>query len=223
MNILIADDALMSRTLLQAALKSWGYAVTAVGDGQAALAVLSGAGAPKLAILDWMMPGLSGVEVCRRLREGPGVDTPYVILLTARTDKADVVTGLEYGADDYITKPFDRAELKARLQVGERVVDLQRRLADQARALEEALTHVRQLQGLLPICTYCKKVRDDQNYWQQVESFVADRSAIHFSHCICPDCWNTEVVSQLQQMNTATGETAVPKPHRMTCSAAEKK
>jgi CheY-like chemotaxis protein len=214
MNIVVADDDLIPRTLLRAILQGWGYEVTAVADGEAALAALSGPAAPKLAILDWMMPGLSGIEVCGRLRAEACADPTYVILLTARTEKADVVAGLEHGADDYITKPFDRAELKARLQVGERVVGLQRSLTNRVHELEEALNQVKQLQGLLPICSYCKKVRDDHNYWQQVESYVADRSALNFSHCICPDCWNKEVVAQIREMDADAGGKDVQKPRR---------
>jgi phosphoserine phosphatase RsbU/P len=215
MSILIADDDTIPRTLLQATLKGWGYSVVAVADGQAALDALSAPDAPRLAILDWMMPKLSGIEVCRLLREAARIDPVYVILLTARTDKADIVAGLENGADDYITKPFDRAELKARLQVGERVGLLQRSLARRVRDLEEALTQVQQLQGLLPICSYCKKVRDDGNYWQQVESYIAQRSSVNFSHCICPDCWNKEVVSQMHPVDED-----LPKPQMVNSAPA---
>src|SRR5262249_57910928 len=98
------------------------------------------------------------------------------------------VTGLQSGANDYVTKPFDRAELQARVCVGKSVVELQRSLALRVRELEDALSQVRQLQGLLPICCYCKKIRDDRNYWQQVETYVGDHSAARFSHAICPDC-----------------------------------
>ena len=202
MNILIADDDLVPRAMLQATLRGWGYGVTAVADGETALEVLIGPDAPKLAILDWMMPGLTGIDVCQRLREAQLDQPTYVILLTARNAKADIVAGLEHGADDYITKPFDRNELRARLQVGHRIVTLQRSVACRIRELEEALAQVTQLQGLLPICSYCKKIRDDQNYWQQVEGYIAARSDVNFSHCICPDCWNREVVAQLHEMKS---------------------
>jgi DNA-binding response OmpR family regulator len=177
--------------------------VKAASDGLGALAIVEGAPLPELAVLDWMMPGMDGPEVCRRLRGRPDGAGLYIILLTAKTAREDIVTGLEAGADDYITKPFDRDELKARLRVGERVVDLQRRLADRVRALEDALANVRQLQGLLPICSYCKKVRDDSNYWQQVEQYMADRTDLQFSHSICPSCYEQHVKPELDALRRA--------------------
>ncbi len=197
MKVLMAEDDAVSRRVLETILVKLGYSVTAVSDGAAAWDLLQRPDAPKLAILDWMMPGLDGVDVCRRLREHPTAEPTYVILLTAKADKNSVVVGLDSGADDYLTKPFDREELRARLQVGKRVIELQKTLAERVRTLEDSLTQVRQLQGLMPICGYCKKIRDDQNYWQQVEIYIAARSNANFSHSICPDCFQTEVAPQL--------------------------
>jgi DNA-binding response OmpR family regulator len=161
---------------------------------------LQGDDAPSLAILDWMMPGMDGLELCRRIRKMPNSTPPYLILLTAKGRRADLVTGLEAGANDYVTKPFNREELRARVQVGVRMVELQQNLADRVKALEEALARVKQLQGLLPICSYCKKIRDDQNYWQQVESYIAEHSQAQFSHSICPDCYEKLVKPELDQL-----------------------
>ena len=218
MNILIADDDVIPRTLLQATLTGWGYRVTSVADGQSALDALCGPAPPTVAILDWMMPLIPGIEVCRRMRAHGAPIPTFVILLTARNQVSDIVAGLENGADDYITKPFDRAELKARLQVGQRVVALQRTLAGRVRELEDALTQVKQLQGLLPICCYCKKIRDDMNYWQQVEGYIAARAEVNFSHCICPDCWKKEVVSQLQEANRTSSDPVSAQPGAMHCA-----
>jgi CheY-like chemotaxis protein len=170
MRVLIAEDNLTSRRALEMHLVEWGYEVVSTADGTEAWEVFQSPDPPRLAVLDWMMPQMDGVEVCRRVRSRPTAEPPYIVLLTARADSTDVVAGLESGADDYLTKPVERAELRARLQAGRRVVDLQSSLAARVRELESALSRVKQLQRLLPICCYCKKVRGDENYWQQVEA-----------------------------------------------------
>lgn len=189
MRILIAEDDAVSRTMLGATLQKWGYEVVVAVDGAEAWEALASESPPQLAILDWMMPEMDGLEVCRRARQSPGATQPYLILLTARLGKRDVVEGLEAGADDFMTKPFDRDELRARLRVGERMLGLKNSLADRVCELETALARVRQLQGLLPICSYCKKIRNDRNYWQQVESYIAEHTEAIFSHGICPECY----------------------------------
>ena len=200
MRVLIAEDDSISRLLLEATLKRWGYDVVVTVDGTDAWTVLGGEEAPRLVILDWMMPGLDGIEVCRRVRALGGPTPPYVILLTAKGQREDVVAGLEAGADDYVTKPFDRAELRARLQTGTRIVELQRSLAERVRALEEALGQIKALRGLLPICAYCKKIRSDRDYWQEVEGYISEHSAAQFSHSICPECYERVVRPELDQM-----------------------
>lgn len=188
MKILLADDDDVTRMKLTAALTRFGYEVLSAADGEAAWEVLQQPDAPRLALLDWMMPGLAGVEVCRRVRALAGPRPPYLILLTGRQDTESVVTGLHAGADDYVSKPFQMDELRARLDVGVRVIDMQERLAERVRELEEALAHIKQLQGILPICSYCKKVRNDKNYWQQVDGYISEHTDVLFSHGICPEC-----------------------------------
>jgi len=188
MKVLIAEDDPVSRRLLQAALIKWGYEVTVSTNGKEAWEVLQAPNAPSLLILDWLMPELDGVEVCRQARQVAALKSAYIILLTSRGSKDDIVQGLEAGADDYVTKPFDHGELRARVQVGSRVVKLQTALADRVQELEEAIANVKQLQGLLPICCYCKKIRDDGNYWHRVESYITGHANVRFSHGICPDC-----------------------------------
>lgn len=195
--VLIAEDDLVSRTVLDRTLKKWGYDVVVTFDGQAAWDALKQDGAPSLAIVDWMMPGLEGPEVCRRVRALARPVPTYMILLTAKGGSDDIVSGLEAGADDYVAKPFDQQELRSRLRVGERVVALQQGLADRIHELETALGQVKQLKGLLPICAYCKSVRDDRNYWQRVETYVSAHSDARFSHGICPDCWKGVVEPEL--------------------------
>jgi phosphoserine phosphatase RsbU/P len=189
MKILIAEDDPVSRVFLQVTLVKWGYEVVVACDGNQAWEALQ-SDPPSIAILDWMMPGIDGAEVCRRARAVQTSTPVYIILLTAKTEKKDVVEGLDAGADDYLTKPFDRQELRARVAVGLRIAELQKNLADRVVELEGALSKVKQLQGLLPICSYCKKIRDDQNYWQQVDSYIGKHSDIAFSHSICPTCYD---------------------------------
>jgi len=196
--ILIADDDAVSRHMLEATLQKLGYVTVVAGNGAEAWTLLQDEDAPRLAILDWMMPGMDGPEVCRRARAAPRTPPPYIILLTTRDSRADVVAGLDAGADDYMAKPFDREELRARVGVGVRMVELQQSLADRLRDLEDALARVKQLQGLLPICSYCKKIRDDGNYWNQVETYISAHSGAQFSHGICPDCFEKFVRPQLE-------------------------
>jgi DNA-binding response OmpR family regulator len=199
MRILVAEDQSVSRHILVANLCKWGYNVTAVEDGTRAWAALQADEAPQLVILDWLMPGMDGIEICRQIRQSPRTRPMYLILLTARRGQEDKIQGLQAGADDYITKPFNREELRARVQVGIRVLELQGALAQRVRELEAALSRVKTLQGLLPICSYCKKIRDDRNYWQQVEGYISDHSEAQFSHGICPECYARFVQPELDR------------------------
>ena len=194
MKILVAEDDAVTRKILAVTLERLGWDVVTASDGLAAwqaLETLKGKDAPELVVLDWMMPGLEGIEICRRLRATAGFEFVYVILLTSRGDKRDLSEGLAAGANDYITKPFDPVELEARVRVGERMVNLQRSLAARVTEWEAALGEVRALQGLLPICSYCKKVRNEANYWEQVDSYLASHSAVTLTHGICPSCLET--------------------------------
>ena len=174
MRILIADDDRASTMMLRRTLEGWGFDVVVAHDGTAAWQRIAGDEPPSMAIIDWMMPGLDGITLCRRLRAASGRPPLYVILLTARTSRKDLVAGLEAGADDYLTKPFDPDELRARIHVGQRTLGL---IAD-----------VRRLTGLLPICSYCKRIRSDEDYWEQIESYLADHTSAVFSHGVCPSC-----------------------------------
>jgi two-component system, cell cycle response regulator len=142
MRILIADDSIVSRHLLDATLRKWGYEVVVACDGVEAWNVLQAEQAPKLAILDWVMPGLTGPEVCRRVRENAKDKETYtyILLLTSKSLKEDLVEGMEAGADDYVTKPFDQHELKARLRAGTRIIDLERELVAAREELREQAT-----------------------------------------------------------------------------------
>lgn len=141
MRVLIAEDDLTSRTMLEGVLKKWGYAPVVTSDGQSAWQELQGQDPPRLVILDWNMPGIDGLEVCRKLRQTPDSNLTYVILLTARGAKSDIVAGLDAGANDYISKPYDIDELHARIGVGQRMVELQAELKNARDALAYEARH----------------------------------------------------------------------------------
>jgi diguanylate cyclase (GGDEF)-like protein len=141
MRVLIAEDDFTSRNILTAILKKWGYDPVVTNDGAAAWDVLQRPDAPKLVLLDWNMPGMEGLEVCRRLSDNDSSNPPYVILLTGREEKGDIVQGLRAGANDYIAKPYDNEELQARIGVGRRMLELQASLVDARDALEHLAMH----------------------------------------------------------------------------------
>jgi DNA-binding response OmpR family regulator len=190
--ILIADDDRMSTLMLSRSLEQWGFEAIVANDGAAAWDHIAGDQPPALAILDWMMPGIDGIELCRRIRTTPPRSPVYVILLTARTSREDLIAGLEAGADDYLTKPFDPDELRARIHVGRRTIGL--------------MANIKRLTGLLPICSYCKRIRSDHDYWEQVESYIADHTDALFSHGICPACL-TKVMNELDAAEAPLRET----------------
>jgi DNA-binding response OmpR family regulator len=202
MRLLIADDDRVARQILAQTLKRWGFNVTAVSDGAEAWTVLQAADQPMLAILDWMMPQMNGTDVLRRVRLQRPLANLYLILLTALESRRDVIAGLDAGADDYMVKPFDPDELRARVQVGVRVLSLQERLGARVNELQAALANVKQLHGLLPICSYCKRIRGDDQYWQQVEGYIGANSDAQFSHCICPACF-ADISNQLDKYSAA--------------------
>ena len=188
MEILVAEDDKTSRRLLEVSLARSGYGVVSVEDGREAWEILQRPDPPRLVILDWMMPGRDGIDVCRELRSQQRDAYIYVMLVTTKTRAADIVAGLEAGADDYLTKPYDPHELRCRVANGARILALQAELAGKIEELQHALTHVKQLQGLLPICMYCKKIRDDKDSWHRLETYIEKNSGAMFSHSLCGDC-----------------------------------
>lgn len=208
MKVLIAEDDVVSRRMLEIFLMRWGYEVVVATDGAEAWRVMESEDPPRLAIVDWMMPVMDGIEICRRERESNRALPTYLILLTARAGNDDIVKGLDAGADDYIVKPFNREELRARVRVGIRILELQNNLAGRVGDLERAMAGVKQLQGLLPICCYCKKIRDDQNYWQQVEGYISKHSQAQFSHGVCPDCFEKIVKPEIARSSPPTSSSS---------------
>ncbi|MEI6208793.1 MAG: response regulator transcription factor [Desulfuromonadales bacterium] len=193
MKILVADDDAPSSFILHSLLTSWGYDVISVNDGNAAWNVLCEPEHPQLLLLDWMMPGMEGPEIVRRLRHRAPEKTYYSIIITSRNDTDSVASALNAGADDFISKPFDNNELRARVSVGYRTNGLQVALSKHVEDLSQALKRVRQLEGIIPICMYCKKIRDDHNSWNQLEQYISNHSEAKFSHGICPKCYEEQM------------------------------
>ena len=200
MRVLLAEDSPHQRAVLEVLLGSWGYDPVPAVDGDEAWALLQQPDAPSLLVLDAVMPGIDGPELCRRLAAHRSSRPLHVLLLTSLTGPEDIERGLEAGADDYVKKPFDERELRARLNVGRRAVLLQRELEARVRQLEEAVARIRQLEGILPICSYCRKIREEEGprQWQALETFFARRSKTKFSHDVCPDCYTQHVEPELR-------------------------
>jgi CheY-like chemotaxis protein len=205
MTILIADDIEMNRKLVRASLKAEGYDMIEVTNGKEALAILQTATAPIVGLIDWEMPEIDGVEVCRQARLRANAPPLFLILLTIRDAQKDIVMGLQHGANDYVTKPFDYAELLARVKIGVQIVGLQQKLINQADELRHALDRVYLLSGFLLICSYCHKIRDSHNHWEKIDAYVAQHSAAHFSHGICPGCYQEHLVPQFKELGIDPG------------------
>ena len=176
MRILIAEDDPVSRRILAATVEKLGHEVLRAEDGVEAWDLFQ-TQPVDVVITDWMMPRADGLDLCRRIRAEGRARYTYLVLLTALRGRERYLDGMDAGADDFLTKPFDRQELHARLTVASRVLGLQ--------------ATVNQLEGLLPICSYCKRIRSDQNYWEQVDSYIAHHSDAQFTHGICPSCYET--------------------------------
>jgi DNA-binding response OmpR family regulator len=194
MRIVIADDDPVARGLARAALTNCTVAgapvdVQLVEDGHASWHAVRDRCDPTLLVLDRAMPGMDGVDLVRRARAEAGTVPLYVVMVTAAGRPEDVAAGLDGGADDYVVKPFNVSELRARVRVGLRMLELQESLANRVAELQQALASVKQLTGLLPMCSYCKKIRVDEQYWQQVESYVSDHTEAVVTHGICPECY----------------------------------
>jgi sigma-B regulation protein RsbU (phosphoserine phosphatase) len=185
MKILISEDDSVSRLLLSATLKKLGHDVIETKDGKEAWEAFQKEYFQVL-ISDWMMPEMDGLELLQMIRAEKREKYTYILLLTVLEGKESYLEGMKAGTDDFITKPFDEEQLAARLSVAERILSLQ--------------TEVKQLQRLLPICSYCKKIRDDRNYWEQVEEYIGQRTGTVFSHGVCPDCYKKFIKPQLNQL-----------------------
>ena len=179
--ILVVDDQPANLKVLLSFLQEHDYRVYMVDSGRRALDILPKI-QPDLVLLDVMMPEMNGFEICRRIKADKDLAALPIIFMTALDSVGDKVTGFSAGAVDYITKPFQQAEVLARISTH---ITLRKR----ERELEEALEEIKTLNGILPICSYCKQIRNDAGYWQQVEEYISEHSQAMFSHGVCPVCY----------------------------------
>ena len=196
MRILIADDQVIARRILEEAVSNLGHEVTVVCDGREAWDEISEKRFD-VVISDWVMPRIDGIELCRRTNER----FTYFMLVSARNSTEDVVQGIMAGANDFMSKPIERAELRARLHAAERMVDLERSLAGRLFDLERALEEVATLRSLLPICMYCKSIRNDKQVWDDIEDYLRQHANAECTHSICPDCYVKHVQPMLDEMH----------------------
>ena len=186
--VLTVEDDAVSRTVLRQAIRKLGHEVVEAVNGEAAWAMLTREPV-RVVVSDWAMPQMDGLELCRRIRRMAGTDYTYFILLSARDATGEnQQAAADAGVDDFLTKPLNFDELWTRLRVAERILRF--------------TTQVRQLEEMLPICSYCKKIRDDQNYWQQIEGYINERTGSEFSHSICPDCYQRVVIPELEKLKS---------------------
>lgn len=200
MKILIADDDPVSRRLLDECVSDLDHDVTIVCDGREAWTKLM-AERFDVVVSDWMMPKIDGIDLCRRLRARTSEPFCYVMLLTSRDTTDDVVEGITAGANDFMTKPWKREEFRARLCAAERVVQLERTLAKRVADLQRALDEVATLKEILPICMYCKNIRNDQQAWDKIDDYLQREGLASFTHAICPPCYEDEVQPMLKEMH----------------------
>ncbi len=186
MRILTVEDDPVARRVLRQALENLGHEVIEAEDGESALKLLAD-DKIRVVVSDWVMPRLDGLEFCRRVRARAAEEYVYFILLTSATASVDNQREAgDAGVDDFLNKPLDVTELWMRLRVAERIL--------------RYATQVRQLEQFLPICSYCKKIRDDQNYWTQIESYINERTGTDFSHSVCPDCYTRVVAPEIAKI-----------------------
>ena len=184
MNILLVDDDPIALEILKTSLAYSGHQTVEARNGEEAWAVWMREPV-RVIVSDWIMPKMDGIELCRRVRARKTSEYPYFILLTARSDRENYRLAMQRGVDDFLAKPFRCEELLIRLRVAERILS--------------SMSEVKELKSLLPICSYCKRIRDDQDYWHQIESYIHAQTGADFTHSICPECYQEQIKPYLDQ------------------------
>ena len=189
--ILVVDDIPKNLELVGNILSLEQYQISVADDGDKAWKIINRI-SPDLILLDIMMPTIDGYTLCRKIKALEDKKDIPVIFITAKTSPEDLVKGFELGAVDYITKPFNAAELTARVRTHIALYRAKKKNEYLIEELRAALVQVKTLSGLLPICCVCKKIRDDEGYWQQVETYISAHADVRFSHGLCPACIRTK-------------------------------
>jgi CheY-like chemotaxis protein len=186
MKVLAVEDDEASLAILCRSLERLGHEVIPTRDGEEAWRAWL-KDKPRVAVSDWQMPKLDGLKLCSRFRAQQGQEYLYFILLTATgATGQNRRAAAEAGVDDFLSKPIDLSELWMRLRVAERILTY--------------TTQVHRLEEMMPMCSYCKKIRDDRNYWQQIESYINERTGTEISHSVCPDCYQRVVIPELDRL-----------------------
>ncbi len=188
-SILVIDDNPDNLRLLAGILEEQHYKVRLAPNGARALATIEKE-APDLVLLDIMMPDMDGYEVCRKLKENELTAGIPIIFISALHDMIDKVKAFSLGGVDFVTKPFNSEEILARIKTHLSLHFLQLQMEKKNSELQKALDEIKTLRGILPICSSCKNIRDDNGYWNQIESYIHDHSEAEFSHSLCPECAN---------------------------------
>jgi CheY-like chemotaxis protein len=197
LRILVVDDDAVTRLTLESVIRGAGWAPLAIDDPELAYDILTGPDAPPIALIDWHMPTLSGVDLCRRVRAADPAARPYLIFVTVNSTSDDIVTGLDAGADGYMTKPIEVNELQARVRAGIRTIALQQELRTRLHAAEAETARTKPLRDLLPMCSYCRRIRYGDN-WSTLENFLSQQLDVRFTHGFCPTCMERHVLPELE-------------------------
>jgi len=185
MKILIAEDDIFARSVLEASLRKLGHELVSYADGEAAWTAFM-MEPQRVVISDWLMPGMDGLELCRRIRNAGGDYTYFILLSNLSATGENLDQAMAAGVDDFLAKPANPNDLRARLHVADRILNY--------------ATQVQQLESFIPICSYCKKVRDDEDYWHTVESYISHHTNTRFSHGVCPECMRTHIEPELARL-----------------------
>jgi sigma-B regulation protein RsbU (phosphoserine phosphatase) len=189
MKILTVEDDPITQLLLESALHGLGHEVVACADGASAWEQLEDRSI-RIVVSDWQLPGISGLELCRRIRERGGDYVSFILVTQLPPSDENVDAAIVAGVDEFLAKPINLSELKLRLHAAARTLNL--------------TAQVQQLESFIPICAHCKNVRDDKNYWQQIESYINTRLGTRFSHGICPACYEKVMLPQLQELDRSS-------------------